>query len=131
MPRLLSPLVLILSIVLTILVTITCSIPIIIAGVIKLLLPGSSVSRAMSSFAELMMYCWCEGLALLIRLNPHLIWDVQGLEGLSKKNGYLLVCNHQSWADIVILCVLFRKNIPMNKYFLKQQLAWIPFLGLA
>ena len=27
--------------------------------------------------------------------------------------------------------MLFRKHIPMNKYFLKQQLAWVPFLGLA
>lgn len=131
MPRLLSPLVLIVSVVLTILVTIACSVPIIIAGIIKLLLPIASVSRATSAFAELMMYCWCEGLALLIRLNPHLVWDIQGLEGLSKKNWYLLICNHQSWADIVILCVLFRRHIPMNKYFLKQQLAWIPFLGLA
>ncbi|WP_300000667.1 acyltransferase [uncultured Cedecea sp.] len=131
MSRLLSPFVLILSVVLTILVTIACSVPIIIAGAIKLLLPIASVSRAMSAFAELMMYCWCEALALLIQLNPHLVWDIQGLEGLSKKSWYLLICNHQSWADIVILCVLFRKHIPMNKYFLKQQLAWIPFLGLA
>lgn len=58
-------------------------------------------------------------------------WDVQGLEGLNKKNWYLLISNHHSWADIVVLCVLFRKHIPMNKYFLKQQLAWVPFIGLA
>jgi 1-acyl-sn-glycerol-3-phosphate acyltransferase len=77
-----------------------------------------------------MMYCWCEGLALLLRLNPWLKWDVQGL-GLNKKNWYLLISNHHSWADIVVLCVLFRKHIPMNKYFLKQQLAWVPFIGLA
>jgi len=78
-----------------------------------------------------MMYCWCEGLALLLRLNPWLKWDVQGLDGLNKKNWYLLISNHHSWADIVVLCVLFRKHIPMNKYFLKQQLAWVPFIGLA
>jgi hypothetical protein len=52
-----------------------------------------------------------------------------GLEGLNKKNWYLLISNHHSWADIVVLCVLFRKHIPMNKYFLKQQLAWVPLLG--
>ncbi|EHU17501.1 putative acyltransferase yihG [Escherichia coli DEC1D] len=78
-----------------------------------------------------MMYCWCECLAVLLHLNPYLQWEVHGLEGLSKKNWYLLICNHRSWADIVVLCVLFRKHIPMNKYFLKQQLAWVPFLGLA
>lgn len=131
MSRLLAAITLLLSIVLTILVTILCSVPIILAGLLKLLLPVPAVWRGVSAFCNAMMYCWCEGLAWLMRLNPWLKWDVQGLEGLDKKNWYLLICNHHSWADIVVLCVLFRKHIPMNKYFLKQQLAWVPFLGLA
>ena len=131
MSRLLAAITLPLSIALTILVTIIFSVPIIIAGVIKLLVPIPAVWRAISHFCNFMMYCWCEGLALLLYLNPGLKWDVQGLEGLNKKNWYLLISNHHSWADIVVLCVLFRKHIPMNKYFLKQQLAWVPFIGLA
>lgn len=131
MSRLLATLTLVLSVVLTILVTIGCSVPIIAAGVLKLLLPIPFVWRSISRFCNFMMYCWCEGLALLLHLNPWLKWDVEGLEGLSHKNWYLLICNHRSWADIVVLCVLFRKQIPMNKYFLKQQLAWVPFIGLA
>ncbi|MGY1288410.1 acyltransferase [Klebsiella pneumoniae] len=127
MSRLLAAITLPLSIALTILVTIICSVPIIVAGLIKLLVPIPAVWRSIS----FMMYCWCEGLALLLHLNPWLKWDVQGLEGLNKKNWYLLISNHHSWADIVVLCVLFRKHIPMNKYFLKQQLAWVPFIGLA
>lgn len=131
MARLLATVTLLLSIALTIVVTILCSVPIILAGLVKLLLPVPFVWRKVSLFCNFMMYCWCEGLALLLHLNPWLKWDVEGLEGLSKKNWYLLVCNHHSWADIVVLCVLFRKHIPMNKYFLKQQLAWVPFIGLA
>ncbi|HEY3985622.1 acyltransferase [Cedecea sp.] len=131
MSRLLAAITLVLSVALTILVTIACSVPIIMAGIVKLLLPVPVIWRSISVFADFMMYCWCEGLALLLRLNPFLKWDVKGLDGLNKKNWYLLICNHQSWADIVILCVLFRKHIPMNKYFLKQQLAWVPFMGLA
>lgn len=131
MPRLLATLTLFLSIPLAIVVTVICSVPIILAGLLKLLLPVPALWRVIAQFCNFMMYCWCEGLALLLHLNPHLKWDVEGLEGLSKKNWYLLICNHRSWADIVILCVLFRKHIPMNKYFLKQQLAWVPFMGLA
>ncbi|HCM5621303.1 TPA: acyltransferase [Klebsiella pneumoniae] len=131
MSRLLAAITLPLSIALTILVTIVCSVPIIVAGLIKLLVPIPAVWRSISVFCNFMMYCWCEGLALLLHLNPWLKWDVQGLEGLNKKNWYLLISNHHSWADIVVLCVLFRKHIPMNKYFLKQQLAWVPFIGLA
>lgn len=131
MSRLLAAIILPLSIALTILVTIICSVPIIIAGLIKLLVPIPAVWRSISVFCNFMMYCWCEGLALLLHLNPWLKWDVQGIEGLNKRNWYLLISNHHSWADIVVLCVLFRKHIPMNKYFLKQQLAWVPFIGLA
>ncbi len=131
MSRLLATLTLFLSIPLAILVTVACSVPIILAGLLKLLLPVPAIWRVISRFCNFMMYCWCEGLALLLHLNPQLKWDVEGLEGLSQKNWYLLICNHRSWADIVILCVLFRKHIPVNKYFLKQQLAWVPFMGLA
>lgn len=131
MSRLLAALTLFLSIPLAILVTVACSVPIILAGLLKLLLPVPAIWRVISRFCNSMMYCWCEGLALLLHLNPQLKWDVEGLEGLSQKNWYLLICNHRSWADIVILCVLFRKHIPVNKYFLKQQLAWVPFMGLA
>ena len=107
MSRLLAAITLLLSIILTILVTIACSVPIIIAGIIKLLLPVPVVWRAVSAFCNFMMYCWCEGLAILLCLNPHLKWDIKGLESLNKKNWYLLICNHHSWADIVVLCVLF------------------------
>lgn len=77
------------------------------------------------------MWCWCQSLALLLKFNRHLQWDIEGLNSLNKRSWYLLIANHRSWADIVILCVLFRNHIPMNKYFLKQTLAWIPFVGLA
>ncbi|CAI1157868.1 acyltransferase [Serratia proteamaculans] len=134
MPRLLSPVIFILSALLAILVTVLCSIPITLAGIIKLLVPFPAVWRRISAFADFMMWCWCVGLALLLRINWQLRWDIEGLEGLEgleRKNWYLLISNHESWSDIVVLCVLFRNHIPMNKYFLKQPLAWVPFVGLA
>ena len=131
MPRLLTPVIFIISVILTILVTVLCSIPITLAGIVKLLVPIPAVWRYISAFADFMMWCWCQGLALLLRINGQLRWDIEGLEGLDRKNWYLLISNHESWSDIVVLCVLFRNHIPMNKYFLKQQLAWVPFIGLA
>ena len=131
MSRFLAAITLPISIALTTLLTILCSVPIIIAGLVKLILPIPAIWRSISVFCNFMMYCWCEGLAALLHLNPHLKWEIEGLEKLNKKNWYLLICNHHSWADIVVLCVIFRKHIPMTKYFLKQQLAWVPFIGLA
>jgi 1-acyl-sn-glycerol-3-phosphate acyltransferase len=40
-------------------------------------------------------------------------------------------CNHQSWVDILVLQRLLNRRIPMLKFFLKQQLIWVPVIGLA
>lgn len=114
-----------------ILLTMLCSVPIILAGLIKIALPLPGLWRRITQFCNFVMWLWANGLAALLRVNIRLTWEIEGLKGLSRDNWYLLICNHQSWADIVVLCVLFRHQIPMNKYFLKQQLAWIPFMGLA
>ena len=116
MTRILAAITLLLSIVLTILVTIFCSAPIIIAGIVKLLLPVPVIWRKVSRFCDFMMYCWCEGLAVLLHLNPHLQWEVHGLEGLSKKNWYLLICNHRSWADIVVPVSYTHLTLPTTPY---------------
>lgn len=131
MPNFLSPVIFIFSALLALVVTVLCSIPIALAGILKLLIPLPAIWRYISAFADFMMWCWCQCLTVLLRINRGLEWDIKGLQGLGKKNWYLLISNHESWADVVVLCVLFRNYIPMNKYFLKQQLAWVPFVGLA
>ena len=58
-------------------------------------------------------------------------WDLRGLEKLEKKEWYLVISNHQSWVDILALQTTLNQRIPMLKFFLKQELIWVPFLGLA
>ena len=48
-----------------------------------------------------------------------------------KNQWYMAVSNHQSWADIFILLVAAHKRIPLLKFFMKKELAWIPFVFLA
>ena len=57
--------------------------------------------------------------------------DARGLEGLSTREWYLVLSNHRSWVDILVLQAVFNRRIPFLKFFLKQQLIWVPFLGLA
>jgi 1-acyl-sn-glycerol-3-phosphate acyltransferase len=40
-------------------------------------------------------------------------------------------CNHQSWVDIFVLQNVLRGRIPLLKFFLKQQLIYVPVIGLA
>ena len=58
-------------------------------------------------------------------------WDVQGIEGLNRTGWYMVSCNHQSWVDILVLQHLLNRRIPLLKFFLKQQLIWVPIMGLA
>ena len=51
--------------------------------------------------------------------------------GLSRRNWYLVISNHQSWADILLLQEAFRSTIPPLKFFTKRELIWLPLVGLA
>lgn len=44
---------------------------------------------------------------------------------------YMVVANHQSWADIFILQKIFNKKAPFLKFFLKDELIYVPIIGLA
>ncbi|MET0808236.1 MAG: acyltransferase [Pseudoxanthomonas sp.] len=44
---------------------------------------------------------------------------------------YLMLANHQSWVDILVLQKVFNRRIPLMRFFLKRQLFWVPLLGLA
>ena len=58
-------------------------------------------------------------------------FEVSGLEALTINDWYLVISNHQSWVDIVVLQRLFNRKIPFLKFFLKKELIWVPFLGIA
>ncbi len=53
------------------------------------------------------------------------------MESLRKDTSYLVVSNHQSWVDIPALVQTFNRKTPYFKFFLKKELIWVPFLGLA
>ncbi len=43
---------------------------------------------------------------------------------------YLLISNHQSWADILILFGSFQGRVPFLRFFLKRDLMYVPIIGL-
>jgi 1-acyl-sn-glycerol-3-phosphate acyltransferase len=85
------------------------------------------LSRAMTALAE----GWIGTNNAIFRLMGSLPIDARGLDGLSLREWYLVVSNHRSWVDILVLQAVFNRRIPFLKFFLKQQLIWVPFLGLA
>jgi 1-acyl-sn-glycerol-3-phosphate acyltransferase len=84
-------------------------------------------SRAMTALAE----GWIGTNNAIFRELGALPLDTRGLEGLSTREWYLVLSNHRSWVDILVLQAVFNRRIPFLKFFLKQQLIWVPFLGIA
>ncbi|WP_074824757.1 acyltransferase [Pragia fontium] len=131
MPKLFAPIIFLITTILTIVFTILCSVPMVVAGILKLILPFRMVSQGVTAFCNVMMWLWCLSLAFILKVTNRISWDIQGADELSRNSWYLLISNHTSWSDIVALCVVMRNRIPVTKYFLKQQLAWVPFIGIA
>lgn len=57
-------------------------------------------------------------------------YEIRGLEKLDPQQSYLLVANHQSWTDIMVLQKVLNRQIPFSRFFLKQELIWVPVMGL-
>jgi len=58
-------------------------------------------------------------------------WDLELPQNLDYQGCYLVSCNHQSWVDILVLQRCFNRRLPLLRFFLKKELFWVPFMGLA
>ena len=56
-------------------------------------------------------------------------WDIKGPVNLNMNGTYLVLSNHLSLLDIPALQRLFFQRIPFLRFFIKQQLIFVPFLG--
>ena len=65
------------------------------------------------------------------RLFNEIRWDVSGTDELEPNRWYLVLANHQTWVDILVMQKIFFRKIPFLKFFLKKELFWVPVLGLA
>jgi 1-acyl-sn-glycerol-3-phosphate acyltransferase len=97
----------------------------------KLIIPHKGIRQQISRLLILIAILWIEGNSFIIRITRTVQWDVQGIEQLTTKRSYLVVSNHRSWADIFVLQHVFKHRIPFLKFFLKQELIWVPLLGAA
>jgi 1-acyl-sn-glycerol-3-phosphate acyltransferase len=102
-----------------------------LVALVKFLLPVPAVRRRLNRVMTALAEGWIGTNNALFRAMGVLPLDVRGLEGLSIREWYLVVSNHRSWVDILVLQAVFNRRIPFLKFFLKQQLIWVPMLGLA
>ena len=102
-----------------------------IQALLKLLIPIAVINHYLTRGCNFIMYGWLCGNALMLRLVNKVEWEVHDTTNLNKKGWHMVICNHQSWADIVLLGDIFRNRLPTPKFFLKHDLLYVPFVGLA
>ncbi len=109
--------------------TLFWGIPLVLVSFLKFLVPIAAVRRVIGRVLVWFAENWVAVNAWLFRvLNGEKI-EVRGLENVRPDQWYLVISNHQSWVDIPVLQTVFHKQIPFLKFFLKQQLIWVPVLG--
>lgn len=101
-----------------------------VVSFLKFLLPLRPITRLFDKILWWIAENWITGNVLWMKLTQKTTWDVQGLDNLDYRGWYLVVSNHQSWSDILILQKMFNRRIPFLKFFLKRELIWVPVMGL-
>ena len=100
-------------------------------AVLRLLLPFKAVRLSIDPVLVAIAEAWIAGNSGWMKLTQRMEWDVQGVAGLDRRGWYLVNSNHQTWADIFVLQHIFNRRIPLLKFFIKDQLKWVPIMGLA
>lgn len=106
-------------------------IPLLAIALLKVVLPLPRLRAACNPLLTGLATSW-------IGFNNWL-WDtftrtrlsLRGDADLQLDGHYLVLANHQSWVDILVLQKVFNRRIPLLRFFLKRQLFWVPLLGLA
>ena len=105
-------------------------VPIFICGLIKLI-PIKPLQKLMSWLAKQCATVWVSGNSVNQNIFAPYKLNVTGLEQLQAKDWYLVIANHQSWVDILVMQRIFNRRIPFLNFFLKKELIYVPFLGLS
>ena len=111
--------------------TIIWFIPLILFAMIRAFSPGVYLKRLFTKLPSKMASFWISCNSFIFTTINKTHWNVSGIDHLNEKDWYLLLVNHLSWVDVIVLQTIFNGRIPFLKFFIKRELVWLPFLGLS
>ncbi|WP_409419308.1 acyltransferase [Marinomonas sp. RS-M-Aa-14] len=119
------------SFALIVLNTLVCFVPVMLLALLKCILPLASVRALLNRMLDNIATFWIGANNINQRYLGRSVIDVSGVNDFALNDWYMVTANHQSWVDILVLQRLFNRRIPFIKFFLKKELIWVPFIGLA
>ncbi|MCH1931445.1 acyltransferase [Shewanella sp. A25] len=105
-------------------------IPIMVFSLVKLI-PLTPLRTGCTHLLDFFASAWISVNGVIERVLHPVKIELSGDSKFSTKEWYMVIANHQSWVDILILQRVFNRKIPFLKFFLKQELIYVPVLGLA
>lgn len=113
--------------------TVAHTLPLLALALIKVVLPVASARTALGRVLIALAESWIAVNSALIRVftPTRIVVTGAAVESLDYRASRLVISNHQSWVDIPVLQQAFNRKIPFLRFFLKQQLIWVPLLGAA
>ena len=104
--------------------------PLVFFSLIKVIVPIKRVQYHCTTVVQALASFWVSFTILITKmLSPTEIEFEQNTK-LSKKNTYLVISNHKSWLDTLVLMLAFHKKIPFPKFFMKSQMFFVPIIGM-
>lgn len=111
--------------------TVVHVVPLMVVAVVKALLPFARLRTASNPILTGLAESWIGVNSWIVDRFFNTRIEVQEDVALQTDGHYLVLANHQSWVDIVVLQKVLNRRIPLLRFFLKRQLFWVPLLGLA
>lgn len=121
----------IISVLLVLTSTLFWFVPLVAISFLKLVIPVRGFRLLCSRVLNEIAMIWISINNFVLNLTKSIEWDVSGMDNLRYEGWYLVLSNHQSWTDILVLQRIFNRRIPFLKFFLKKELIWVPILGFA
>jgi 1-acyl-sn-glycerol-3-phosphate acyltransferase len=104
--------------------------PLFLASLIRLLLPLPWIQQGCDQMLRLIHEGWIGCNNCWIGLLGDTRWHLEGTKDFDYQHSYMVISNHQSWVDILALQYLLNRRVRPLKFFLKQELIWVPLIGL-
>lgn len=98
---------------------------------LKLLVPLPGFRRACTDVMFAIARQWAAFNHVVYRLLYPVAWEIDLRGALDPARSYLLVSNHQSIIDILLVFDQFSHRTPPLCFFLKRELLWMPVIGAA
>lgn len=110
--------------------TALAALPIFFIALLKLLIPVKSWRLTCGILLNRIVEFWICCNETWLPKPAKVVWTNFGPTTLDEHKSCMVTSNHQTWADIFLVQDLLNQRTPQLKFFLKQELIWIPVIGL-